>query len=166
MHIKEEDLNTIFQEEVVKKNLNGMTTPCKGDIFVIAVPTPLHKRKKQADLSFINEALFSIIPFIEKGNLIIVESTIPPLTCKEIITPIIEDNTKMKVGKDIFLAHCPERILPGDIFKEIIYNDRIIGGVNSESSQIAFEMYSSFVKGNLYKTDDVTAELCKLVENT
>jgi len=72
----------------------------------------------------------------------------------------------MVVGKDVFLAHCPERILPGDIFQEIVNNDRIIGGVNKKSSDLAAEMYSSFVKGELYKTDDVTAETCKLMENT
>tara|TARA_B100000315_G_C14584915_1_gene592481 strand:+ start:952 stop:2190 length:1239 start_codon:yes stop_codon:yes gene_type:complete len=164
--IKEKELNKIFQEKVVKKNLKGSTIPCRADIFVIAVPTPLLKRKKQADLSFVIDGLHSILPFLRKGNLIIVESTIPPLTCMDVITPIIEENTKMEVGSDIYLAHCPERILPGDVFNEIVQNDRIIGGVNSESNKIALEMYSSFVEGEIYETDDVTAELCKLVENT
>ena len=166
LHIKEEDLNKIFKERIVQQNLIAQEKPCKGDIFVIAVPTPLHKRKKHADLSFVIDSLLSIIPFLKKGNIIIVESTIPPLTCRELIIPMIENNTTLKVGSDVYLAHCPERILPGDIFQEIINNDRIIGGINKKSSNIAADMYSSFVKGELYLTNDITAELCKLVENT
>jgi len=164
--IKEKDLIKIFREDIVQQNLIARKKPCEGNIFVIAVPTPLHKRKKNADLSLIIDAFLSIIPFLRKGNLIIVESTIPPLTCKELLIPMIEKNTTFEVGNDIFLAHCPERILPGDIFHEIINNDRVIGGVNKKSSNLAVDMYSSFVKGKLYITDDVTAELCKLVENT
>ena len=166
LHIKEKNLDKILKEPDVRKNLIAQEDPCEGDIFVIAVPTPLHKRKKNADLTYVEDALFSILPFLKKGNLIIIESTIPPLTCKEFIAPLIEINTKMKVGKDIYLAHCPERILPGDIFQEIVNNDRIIGGVNEKSRDLAAEMYSSFVKGKLYKTDDVIAETCKLMENT
>ena len=165
-HIKEEDFNKIFSEDIIRRNLIAREKPCKGDIFVIAVPTPLQKRKKEADLSLVNDSILSIISFLEKGNLIIIESTVPPLTCRKLIIPIIEKHTSMKVGDDIYLAHCPERILPGNILQEIINNDRIIGGVNTKSSEIAANMYSSFVKGKLYITDDVTAELCKLVENT
>jgi len=166
LHIKEEQLDKILKEPEVKKNLIAQHEPCEGDIFVIAVPTPLHRRKKNADLTCVEAALLSILPFLKKGNLIIIESTIPPLTCKELVGPLIENDTKLKVGEDIFLAHCPERILPGDIFQEIVNNDRIIGGVNKKSSDLAADMYASFVKGELYKTDDVTAETCKLMENT
>ena len=165
-HIKEEDLDKIFKEDIVRKNLTAKQKPCKGNIFVIAVPTPLKIGKKEADLSLVNDSILSIIPFLEKGNLIIIESTVPPLTCRKVIIPIIEKYTSKEVGDDIYLAHCPERILPGNILEEIVNNDRIIGGVNTKSSEIAANMYSSFVKGNLYITDDLTAELCKLVENT
>ena len=166
LHIKEKQLDKILKEPGVKKNIIAQEKPCEGEIFVIAVPTPLHKRKKNADLTFVEAALHSLLPFLKIGNLIIIESTIPPLTCKEFVIPLIENSTKMVVGEDVFLAHCPERILPGDIFQEIVNNDRIIGGVNKKSSDLAAEMYSSFVKGELYKTDDVTAETCKLMENT
>jgi UDP-N-acetyl-D-mannosaminuronic acid dehydrogenase len=166
LHIGEKELEKIFQEENVRKNLKSQETPCEGDCFLIAVPTPLDKRKKIADLSFVIAALKSILPYLRKGNLIILESTVPPLTCREIIKPIIEQGTSLHVNRDVYVAHCPERILPGNIFHEIVHNDRVIGGMNEKASQIAKELYSSFVKGHLFITDDVTAELCKLAENT
>ncbi len=165
MHIDEEELQCLMRQDTVRKNLKAQNQPCKADVFIIAVPTPLDKRKKVADLNFVIDAITSILPYIEQNNLIIIESTIPPLTCREIIKPMIED-VGFVVGTDVLLAHCPERILPGNIFHEIIHNDRIIGGINEKSSYAAKELYSSFVKGNLYLTDDVTAELCKLMENT
>ena len=166
LHIDEAELQKLMIEPEVRKNLIARKEPCKADIFIVAVPTPLDDRKKICDMSFVISAIESIIPYIEKGNLVIVESTIPPLTCRDVITPMLEKGTGLKVGEEILLCHCPERILPGDIFKEIINNDRIIGGVNHESSEAAREIYAFFVKGNLYLTDDVTAELCKLMENT
>jgi len=166
LHIGEKELEKIFKEENVRKNLKSQETPCEGDVFLLAVPTPLDKRKKIADLSFVIAALKSILPYLKKGNLIILESTVPPLTCREIIKPIIEQGTSLHVNRDVYVAHCPERILPGNIFHEIVHNDRVIGGMNEKASQIAKELYSSFVKGHLFITDDVTAELCKLAENT
>ncbi|MBI2600303.1 nucleotide sugar dehydrogenase, partial [Candidatus Daviesbacteria bacterium] len=93
------------------------------------------------------------------------ESTIPPNTCNNLAIPILE-KTGLIAGKDISLAHCPERILPGNIYYEIVHNDRIIGGVDEKSCQLAEKVYKSFVKGNIYKTDIVSAELCKLMENS
>ncbi|MCL0035149.1 nucleotide sugar dehydrogenase [Thermodesulfovibrionales bacterium] len=165
MHINEEELRNLMRGENARKNIKAQNQPCKADVFIIAVPTPLDKRKKVADLSFVRDAMESILSYIEKNNLIIIESTIPPLTCREVIKPMVE-KTDLIIGEDILLAHCPERILPGNIFYEIVHNDRIIGGINERSSIAAKEIYSSFVKGNLYLTDDITAELCKLMENT
>ena len=166
IHIGEKELEKIFQEENVRKNLKSQEIPCEGDVFLIAVPTPLDKRKKIADLSFVIAALKSILPYLRTGNLVILESTVPPLTCREIIKPIIEQETGLLVNSEVYVAHCPERILPGNIFHEIVHNDRVIGGMDKKASQIAKELYSSFVKGHLFITNDVTAELCKLVENT
>jgi UDP-N-acetyl-D-mannosaminuronic acid dehydrogenase len=166
LHIGEKELERIFKEDKVKKNLISQEIPCEGDVFIIAVPTPLDKRKKIADLSHVIVALKSIAPYLKKGNLIIIESTVPPLTCKDIVKPLIERETSSQVNRDIFVAHCPERILPGNVFKEIVNNDRIIGGMNEKAALMAKDIYSSFVKGELYITDDVTAEFCKLVENT
>jgi UDP-N-acetyl-D-mannosaminuronic acid dehydrogenase len=166
MRIKEGELQALMDEPEVKTNLRAQSTPCQGDIFIIAVPTPLDHRKKIAEMSYVDDAVESIIPFLRPGNLVIIESTIPPLTCRERVTPMIEKATDLVVGETLHLAHCPERILPGDIFYEIIHNDRIIGAINEEARDMAAEMYATFVKGELFKADDVTAELVKLMENT
>jgi UDP-N-acetyl-D-mannosaminuronic acid dehydrogenase len=163
IHIIEEDLRVLARQAVENGNLKAQNHSCKADVFLIAVPTPLDKRKKIADLSFIRAAIGSMLPYLEKGNLVIVESTIPPLTCREIIKPMLDETG---FGDDIMLAHCPERIVPGSTCYEIVHLDRIIGGINDESSLAAKDIYSSFVKGELYVTDDVTAELCKVMENT
>jgi UDP-N-acetyl-D-mannosaminuronic acid dehydrogenase len=164
--IKEDRLQALMDDPAVKANLRAQSTPCAGDVFIIAVPTPLDDRKKVADMSYVDEALQSILPHLRPGNLVILESTVPPLTCRERLTPVIESQTDLVVGETIYLAHCPERILPGDIFYEIVHNDRIIGGINQATQDRAAEVYASFVQGDLYKTDDVTAELVKLMENT
>jgi len=166
LHIGEKELERIFKEEKVRQNLISQETPCEGDVFVIAVPTPLDKRKKIADLSYVIDALKSLVPFLRKGNLVIIESTVPPLTCRELVKPLLEDETGLKVNDDVYVAHCPERILPGNVFQEIVGNDRVIGGMNEKAAELAKNFYSSFVTGELYITDDVTAEFCKLVENT
>lgn len=163
-HVKEEELQLLLKDEKVGENLSFQKLPAKAETFIIAVPTPLDKKNKKADLSFVKKAVESITPYLKKGDLVIIESTIPPLTCRNFVTPILE-KSGLKVGKDIFLAHCPERILPGNIYHEIINNDRIIGGVDEKSCTLAEKIYASFVKGNIYKTDDVSAELCKLMEN-
>lgn len=166
MHIREDELQTLLDDSTVKANLHAQTTPTQGDVFIIAVPTPVDHRKKVSDLEMVVEATRSIVPFLREGNLVIVESTIPPLTCRDVVTPIIEAGTPFRVGQDIYVAHCPERILPGNIFHEIVHNDRIIGGADAVTREKARAVYASFVKGNLYTTDDVTAELAKLMENT
>lgn len=165
LHIKEEKLDELMADPAVKANLRAQNTPTEADVFIIAVPTPLDERKKVADLSYVVDAVESFLPFLRAGNLIILESTVPPLTCRELITPMIEKHTPLKVGQDVYLAHCPERILPGDVFHEIIHNDRIIGAMDEPARQMAADVYRSFVKGELLLTDDVTAELAKLMEN-
>lgn len=165
LHIKEDELQAIMNEPQVRANLHAQTTPAPADVFLIAVPTPVDHRKKVAEMKYVREATESIVPHLKPGNLIILESTVPPLTCKEFMTPILE-KSGLKVGKDLHLAHCPERILPGDVFHEIVHNDRIIGAADQKTRDLASAVYATFVKGNLYQTDDVTAELCKLMENT
>ena len=165
LHLAEEEARQIFQEAKVRRNLHAQKTPCEADVFIISVPTPLDEKKRIADLTQVMAGMESILPHLHRGNLVIIESTIPPLTCRKTIAPLIE-KTGLKVGEDIFLCHCPERILPGDVFKEIVHNDRVIGGLDDRASQMAKEIYASFVQGNLYLTDEVTAELVKLMENT
>jgi len=166
LSIAEKDLQDIVQEESVKRNLIASEEVCKADVFVVSVQTPLHKRKKEADLSYVVSAVKSILPHLREGNLVVIESTVPPLTMREVIKPLIEEHTNFTVGKNIFLAHCPERVLPGDVFYEIVHNNRIIGGLDEKSCLMAKEVYSSFVKGEIEIVDDVTAELVKLMENT
>ena len=165
LHLAEQEVKQIFKEPQVRKNLCAQKSPCAGDVFIISVPTPLDEKKRIANLSQVIGGIESILPCLRSGNLVIIESTVPPLTCRQIIAPLIE-KTGLKVGEDVFLCHCPERILPGDVFEEIVHNDRVIGGLDGKAAQMAREIYASFVKGNLYLTDDVTAELVKLMENT
>ena len=165
LHIKEADLQTLLHDPQVRQNVSARQSPCAADVFIIAVPTPVLPRQKVADLSYVMRAIESLLPHLRAGNLIIIESTIPPLTCRNVVAPLLE-RSGLKVGADLHLAHCPERILPGDVFYEIVHNDRVIGCAEPVGREMARAVYASFVKGNLYLTDDVTAELCKLCENT
>jgi UDP-N-acetyl-D-mannosaminuronic acid dehydrogenase len=165
LHIKEDELQAIMNEPEVRANLRAQTTPAEADVFLIAVPTPVDAKKKVAEIKYVREAAESIVPYLRPGNLAILESTVPPLTCRNFMTPILE-KSGLKVGENLYLAHCPERILPGDVFYEIVHNDRIIGAADQTSRDLASAVYATFVKGQLYQTDDVTAELCKLMENT
>ncbi|MEK7312381.1 MAG: nucleotide sugar dehydrogenase [Chloroflexota bacterium] len=165
LHIKEEELQAIMDEPEVRANLRAQTTPAEAHVFLIAVPTPVDHRKKVAEMKYVREAAESIVPYLRPGNLVILESTVPPLTCREFMTPILE-KSGLKVGENLYFAHCPERILPGDVFYEIVHNDRIIGAADQKARDMASAVYATFVTGNLYQTDDVTAELCKLMENT
>jgi len=123
------------------------------------------KEGKKPDLSFVESAARSILPLLKKDDLVILESTSPPGTTINVVGRILEEKGLI-LGKDIYLAHCPERVLPGRILKELIENDRIIGGINEESAKAAADLYRNIVQGNIYTTDTTTAEMAKLVENT
>lgn len=165
LNLDEDELQSRLNEKSVQENLNAQTHPTDGDAFVVSVPTPLTEPEKSPDMSYIEAAIDSIIPYLEDGNLINIESTIPPLTCKDGIAPQLEA-AGFGPGKDIQLAHSPERILPGNVFEEIVTNDRIIGGVNNESAKRAAKLYEPFLDAEIYYTDLISAELCKLMENT
>lgn len=135
-----------------------------ADYFVVAVPTPF-KDDKYADLSYVSSAAMSIADVIKKGNTVILESTVPVGATRS-FTHVIEHETGLKAGVDFFVAHCPERVLPGNIFQELKVNDRIIGGIDTTSVQKAAEFYKYFVGGDLYLTDAATAEMSKLIENS
>jgi UDP-N-acetyl-D-mannosaminuronic acid dehydrogenase len=165
LNLGEAELQKLFDDPQVAANLIASEKPAEGDAFVISVPTPLSDPRKICDLTPVLNALRMIAPVLRKGNLINIESTIPPLTCRDIVAPWLRENG-FEPGKDIHLTHCPERILPGDVFQEIVNNDRIIGGYDPESAQLACEIYRPFLKGQMFVTDITTAELCKLMENT
>lgn len=164
IHIEEPGLLTLIKAGVSSGQLTAQTEPTKADVFIIAVPTPITEEKK-ADMRYVVSAAESIVPYLEKGNLIILESTSPPGTCVKLLKPILE-RSGLKVGKDIHLAHCPERVLPGKILHELIHNDRIIGGFTPKCAELAKEIYASFVEGEIFLTDATTAEMVKLIENT
>lgn len=166
LRIDESELQALMNDPAVRANLHARNEPVPAEVFILAVPTPLEPLKKIADLTHVIGAVQSLLGVLKRGDLIIVESTVPPLTCRNIITPLIEAATNLKVGEDVHLAHCPERILPGDVFYEIVHNDRVIGSASEEGRKGARELYASFVEGQLIETDDVTAEVCKLMENT
>lgn len=136
----------------------------KADYFVIAVPTPF-KENKNADLSYVFAAADSIAQVLSQGNVVLLESTVP-VGATDQLASYLEEKTGLVAGVDFFVAHCPERVLPGKIFEELISNARIIGGINEESVQKARELYATFVEGDLYLSDAKTAEMVKLVENS
>lgn len=164
IHIEEPGLHTLVQAAIQSGNLRASLTPESADVFIIAVPTPL-TAEKTADMQFVIGAAESLAPHLHRGNLIILESTSPPGTCIGLLKPILE-RSGLKVGEDLYLAHCPERVLPGKILKELIENDRIIGGYDVLSAEHARALYASFVEGELILTDCTTAETVKLLENT
>ena len=165
VHIEEPGIKTVVEAAVRSGKLKASREPQEADVFILAVQTPLDLETKKADLSYLKGAAERIVPYLRKGNLVIVESTIPPRTTKNVVKPILE-KSGLKVGEEVYLAHCPERLLPGNTLYELVHNDRIIGGVNRESAEKAAEFYRKFVKGNLYLTDSTTAEVAKLMENT
>ncbi len=161
IHIVEPELDIYIKKAVECGNLIASLTPCNADIFIIAVPTPL-RDNNIADISYIISAIESIMPYIKKNNIVILESTSPVGTTKEIEKILVKNNINID---NIFLAYCPERVLPGKIMEELIKNDRIIGGINDKSSKIVKEFYQTFVEGKIFTTNSQTAELAKLSEN-
>lgn len=174
IHIHEPGLRTIVEAAVKSGNLTVATKPEEADAFLIAVPTPFHqgksgeyngKKYKIADMTAVISATESIVPFLRRGNLVVLESTSPPRTTIDLIAPILE-KSGLKAGSDFFLCYSPERVLPGQILRELIENARVIGGVTPESAKAGRELYAIFVKGNIIETDATTAEMVKLMENT
>ena len=163
--IRENDLLKKFKSKKVRNNLKVSDKIIKSNVYIIAVPTPFDKKISKPDLSAVKKSVFKIIDILEEDNLIIIESTCPVGTTKMIEKIIYKKRNDLKKNS-IKISYCPERILPGNTLKELISNDRIIGGINLKSSSHAKKIYNKFVKGNLIITDTMTAEMCKLVENT
>ena len=161
-HIVEPDLDILVRGVVSTGNLKAHTEPAEADIFMICVPTPLTNSNKPK-LDYVRSATKSIASFLKSGDLVILESTSPPGTT-EMIEQIVLEETEFQKG-DILFAHAPERVLPGKILREVVENDRIIGGIDDASTEKAAEFYGSFVTGKLLKTTCRTAETAKLVEN-
>jgi len=161
----EPGLQELLQNAIDSKKLIAKTELEYADAFIIAVPTPLNKENKMSELKYVKSAANMIYPYLKKDNLVILESTVPPGTSEKLLVPILE-KSGLKVVEDFYLAHCPERAIPGNTIYEMIHNDRIIGGIDAKSAELAKSLYSCFVKGNFYLTNIRTAEIVKLMENT
>ena len=164
LHIQEPGLRNVVQEALRSGNLEIHSSPKPADAFIIAVPTPFYDDKR-ADMRFVISAAEAIVPFLKPGNLVVLESTSPPRTTVDLVAPILE-KSGLKAGSDFLLGYSPERVLPGQILRELIENARVIGGINLKSAEAGRDLYSVFVRGEIRLTDATTAEMVKLMENT
>lgn len=164
VHIFEPGLNEVVKSALDQGTLQIASQPVEAEAFIIAVPTPFYEDKK-ADLSYVRSAAESIVPVLRPGNLVVLESTSPPLTTRDVVQPILE-RSGLKAGKDFLLAYSPERVLPGKIMQELVENARVIGGIDDASALAGRDLYRLIVKGEIVLTDATTAEMVKLMENT
>ncbi|KAF0107269.1 MAG: UDP-N-acetyl-D-mannosaminuronic acid dehydrogenase [Anaerolineaceae bacterium] len=174
VHIQEPGLHAAAEAALRSGMLTVAEKPVEADAFIIAVPTPFHDDKfgeqdgrkyKLADMRAVASAAEAIVPVLRKGNLVVLESTSPPRTTLDLLVPILE-KSGLRAGRDFFLAYSPERVLPGQIMRELVENARVIGGITPESAQAGRDLYAVFVKGQIILSDATTAEMVKLMENT
>jgi UDP-N-acetyl-D-mannosaminuronic acid dehydrogenase len=174
LHIHEPGLLHVVNAAITSGNLMVSSHPQEADAFLIAVPTPFHEDKfgeyegrkyRLADMSAVTSATEALVPYLRKGNVVILESTSPPRTTIDLVAPILE-RSGLKAGSDFFLCYSPERVLPGQILRELIENARVVGGITPESAKAGRDLYATFVKGEIIETDATTAEMVKLMENT
>ena len=163
IHIVEPELDKAVASAVKNGYLKAATKPVVANNYIIVVPTPF-KGNYEPDISFVETATKSVIPLLKEGDLFIIESTSPVGTTEKMAKLIFNKRPELK-GK-LFIAYCPERVLPGNVMYELVENDRVIGGINEVSTDKAVAFYSKYVKGDLHKTNARTAEMCKLVENS
>lgn len=163
IHIVEPELDDAVAKAVDSQNLYASVTPKAANTYLIVVPTPF-KGKNEPDISFVESATRAILPLLKEGDLYIIESTSPIGTTEKMMSLIYGERSELK--DKLHIAYCPERVLPGNVMYELVHNDRVIGGINEESTEAAVNFYSKYVKGELHKTNARTAEMCKLVENS
>src|SRR5690606_5491125 len=172
IHIVEPDLDMVVNAAVKEGYLRATTMPEPADAFLIAVPTPFSGDNHDPDLSCSEAAAKAIAPVLKKGNLVILESTSPVGATEQMAEWLAEARPDLSFpqdrgeSSDIRIAHCPERVLPGHVLRELVQNDRIIGGMTPKCSEAACALYKSFVEGECVMTDARTAEMCKLTENS
>ena len=163
IHIVEPGLQDLCSEVVASGMLTARTEPVESDAYFIVVPTPF-KGNHEPDISYVEAATKAVIPFLKEGDLYVIESTSPVGTTEKMKTLIYAARPELE-GK-IYIAYCPERVLPGNVIYELVHNDRVIGGIDEASTDKAIEFYSQFVTGKLHRTNSKTAEMCKLTENS
>ncbi len=161
----EPDLHQLHLDALHSGRFRAVAQISEADVYMIAVPTPATPDKRP-DLSAVKSATEAIAPVMKPGNMIIVESTIPPRTCEGILAPIILERSRLRHGKEYDLVHCPERAMPGNMLTELAQSNRTIGGTTRDATERAAKLYRTFVSGEIFLTNTVTAELCKLMENT
>ncbi len=164
IHIEEVGLRALVHEAIASGNLLVKCAPEPADVFIVAVPTPIYP-DKTADMRAVIAATESLVPYLRPGNLVVLESTSPPCTTVDLVKPILE-RSGLRAGRDFMLAYSPERVLPGQILKEMVENARVIGGIDRASAEAGRDLYAAFVKGEIILTDTTTAEMVKLMENT
>ncbi|MEM7029533.1 MAG: nucleotide sugar dehydrogenase [Chloroflexota bacterium] len=164
IHVKEYGLSELIQVGLNSGCFIPQTEPSAADVYIIAVPSPI-TAEKEADLSYVEAATKAIVPHVQPGNLVILESTVPPGTTKNVLAPILSQSG-LDTEKDLLIAHSPERVLPGRILEELVNNDRVVGGLTPEAAIAARDLYAVFVQGEIYLTDATSAEMIKLMENT
>ena len=164
IHIVEPGLQELVQTVVAKGNLRASLVPEEADVFLIVVPTPFKGGNHEPDITYVEAATKAVIPYLKAGDLYIIESTSPVGTTEKMMHLIYAERPELK--DKIYMAYCPERVLPGNVLYELEHNDRVIGGVNDVSTEKAVAFYAQFVKGNLHRTNSRTAEMCKLTENS
>ena len=163
LHIIEPGLEEMLREAVKVGTLKASATPETSDAYFMVVPTPF-KGNHEPDVSYVEAATRSVLPLLKAGDLYVIESTSPVGTTEAMTHIIFTERPELK--DKIYIAYCPERVLPGNVIYELVHNDRVIGGINPESTEKAIEFYSCFVQGTLHKTNCRTAEMCKLTENS
>ncbi len=163
LHIIEPGLGDLLKEVVAGGSLRAVSKPEVCDAYFMVVPTPF-KGNHEPDTSFVEAATRAVIPVLKEGDLYVIESTSPVGTTEAMAEIIYAERPDLK-GK-IYIAYCPERVLPGNVIYELVHNDRVIGGIDEASTKKAIEFYSQFVKGTLHPTNARTAEMCKLTENS
>ena len=163
IHIVEPGLQELCQEVVKEGKLKACVKPVISDAYFIVVPTPF-KGNHEPDISYVEAATHSVIPLLKEGDLYVIESTSPVGTTEKMADLIF--SLRPELRDKIFIAYCPERVLPGNVIHELVHNDRVIGGINPESTEKAITFYSQFVRGKLHRTNAKTAEMCKLTENS
>jgi|TARA_B110000438_G_scaffold64796_1_gene65330 UDP-N-acetyl-D-mannosaminuronic acid dehydrogenase len=162
IHIVEPGLDEYVKKAVENQNLHASLIPCKADIFIIAVPTPFHDGYIP-NIDYIIAATKMIVPYIEENNIVILESTSPVGTTEKLEQTLTDEGVDTS---KIYISHCPERVLPGNIMQELVENDRIVGGTNEEATTETIKFYKEFVSGEIFATDAKTAEMAKLTENS
>ncbi|HZJ97854.1 MAG TPA: UDP-N-acetyl-D-mannosamine dehydrogenase [Oligella sp.] len=164
IHIVEPDLDKAVADAVSAGFLKADTQPAVADVYLIVVPTPFKGGSHEPDISYIQAATEGILPLLKEGDLYIIESTSPAGTTERMRDFIYTQRPELR--DKLYIAYCPERVLPGNVMYELVHNDRVIGGIDDASTQKAAEFYQQFVKGELHSTNARTAEMCKLVENS